>query len=55
MFTMLWGPFGEGLGRQEGELETLAKLAKARVSEDWRGVGAPMEEVAIPVDLNQSS
>ena len=33
--TMLWGP--EGLGRQEGEVETLANLAKARVFEDWRG------------------
>ena len=37
---------------QEGEVETLANLTKARVSEDWGVGGAPMEEVAIPVDLN---
>ena len=26
---MLWGPSGEGLGRQKGEVETLANLTKA--------------------------
>ena len=35
-FTMLWGLSGEGLGR-EGEVDTLANLTKARVSEDWGG------------------
>ena len=34
-FTMLWEPSGEGLGRQEGEVETLSNLSKARVSENW--------------------
>ena len=28
-FSMLWGPSGEGLGRQESEVETLANLTKA--------------------------
>ena len=27
-FSMLWGPSGAGLGRQEGEVETLANLTK---------------------------
>ena len=26
---MVWGPSGEGLGRQKGEVETLANLTKA--------------------------
>ena len=29
---MIWGPSGEGLGRQEAEA---ANLTKARVSKDW--------------------
>ena len=34
---MLWGPCAEGLGRQQGEVETLASPSKATVSEDWGG------------------
>ena len=53
-FSMLWGPSGEGLGRQEGEVETLANLTKASLGLGWLG-GSPVEEVAILVDLIQSS
>ena len=43
-FNMLWGPCGEGLGRQEGEVETLASLTKARISKNWGVERAPMEK-----------
>ena len=52
---MLWEPSGEGLGRQKGEVETLANLTKASLGLGGVGGGAPVEEVAIPVDLNQDS
>ena len=55
-FSMLWGPCGEGLGKQEGEVENLANLTKATALRTWGGWGgAPLEEVAVLVDLNQDS
>ena len=55
-FKACFGPSGKGLGRHEGKVETLslANLTKARVSKNLGGgYGVPMEEVAIPVDLNR--
>ena len=49
---MVWGPSGEGLGRQKGEVETLANLTKASLGLGELG-GAPVEEVTILVDLKQ--
>ena len=44
-FTMLWAPSGKGLGRQEGEVATLAKLTKARVFKNWAPAQMPPSQV----------
>ena len=38
-FSMVWGPSGEGLGRQKGEVETLANLTKASLGLGGLGGG----------------
>ena len=44
---MFSGPSGEGLGGQEGKVETLANLTKAR---DSRGLGGGVEGGTNPED-----